>query len=314
MATIINKLNELLGKENFYDIFGQHIKLSPQLPVVFIVGLPRSGTTPLAQLMIQRFRLGYVSNLIAKFWAAPEVGIALVREISQGAGSFSSLLNSQYGFTEGYEGHHEFGYFWRRWFDFKETHYLDRDAQAQVDVKRLKKSLSVMEKAWQRPLFFKNAAALPLQTAFLANILPTSMFIHIKRDPLDVAASLLKGRRKYMGDETKWFSIKPREYTFLKNKSVPEQIAGQIYYTQKEIDKQLEQVPPHRKFTLMFSDLFPNADYELHRIGRFLKDNYPDIEERKIELPMLSRVSESQEEPFLLKIKKFLTNMSEEEA
>jgi len=314
MMNIITKLNELLAKEMPFDDFHKDINLIPELPVIFIVGLPRSGTTPLAQLLIQRFRLGYVSNLIAKFWNAPELGISLTREISDDPGKMlSSALESNYGFTAGYEDHHEFGYFWRRWFDFGETHYLDQNAQSSVDVKGLQKALSVMEKIWERPLFFKNPAALPLQTAFLASILSTSLFVHIKRGHTDVAISLFNGWQKRMGDTTRWFSIKPREYPFLKDKPIPEQIAGQVFYTQKEIDNQLRLVPDQRKICLSFSDLCEDPDHELERIGCFLKNNYPNIDERDVALPALSPSSENMDSDLLHQIETCLKRLNSQE-
>lgn len=309
MRRIIKNLNQLLDKEKIINDFSGGANPSPLLPVIFITGLPRSGTTPLAQLIIHRFRVGYMSNLIARFWAAPEAGIALVREISQDAGRITSSLDSHYGFTKGYEGHHEFGYFWRHWFDFEETHFLDHEAQAKVDINNLKKTLSAMENEWERPLFFKNTAALPLQTAFLADILPTSIFIHIKRDPLAVASSLLKGRKKYMGDANRWFSIKPKEYTSLKKKSIPEQIAGQVYYTQKEINRQIALVPDKRKINLEFTNLCQNADNEINQIGGFLKSVYPGIEERHVKLPILNPPSGRIDPEFKDQIKALLNTL-----
>jgi hypothetical protein len=293
MTNLIATLNEFLEKKFFFDDLKKDLASTPQLPVIFIVGLPRSGTTPLAQMLIQRFRLGYASNLVARFWNAPELGIALTKEISADPGCGYSGLQSDYGFTSGYEGHHEFGYFWRRWFGFGETHYLDEDAQSKVDVQGLSKTLSAMEYLWQRPLFFKNPAALPLQTAFLAKILPTSLFVYIKRDQIPVAISLYKGRETYMKDANQWFSVKPREYPFLKKKKVPEQIAGQVFYTQKEIEKQIEQLPDHRKICLSFSDMCEDPDCVLSKIGGFLKSTYTNLEERAVSFPPLSPVQES---------------------
>ncbi|MFW5879616.1 MAG: sulfotransferase, partial [bacterium] len=87
MSNLIEKMNNLFVKEQPFGDFHKGIANAPQLPVIFIVGLPRSGTTPLAQMMVQRFRLGYVTNLIAKFWNSPELGIALTKELSSDPGT-----------------------------------------------------------------------------------------------------------------------------------------------------------------------------------------------------------------------------------
>jgi hypothetical protein len=299
---MINKLNQILAEKRTLLNCHERTSPEPRLPVVFIVGLPRSGTTPLAQMLIQRFRLGYASNLIARFWNAPELGIILTREISADPGGGSSGLESKYGSTSGYEGHHEFGYFWRRWFDFRENHCLDQDAQSRVDIKSLQKALSVMEYFWERPLFFKNPAALPLQTAFLARIFPTSLFVYIKRDHIPVAVSLFNGRQKHMDDPNRWFSIKPSEYIHLKDRSIPEQIAGQVYYTQREINRQLDVVPDQRRHDLSFPDLCRDPDNELDKIRDFLTSACDQIYDRDVSFSPLTPETETMDSSLMNRI------------
>ena len=43
----------------------------PSVPLLFIVGVPRSGTTLLYQLMCTHLDVGYVSNAMARWWMAP---------------------------------------------------------------------------------------------------------------------------------------------------------------------------------------------------------------------------------------------------
>ncbi|NBO54134.1 MAG: hypothetical protein EBU84_05990, partial [Actinobacteria bacterium] len=40
-------------------------------PLVFIVGVPRSGTTLLSQLFSRFLDVGYIDNIVARFWANP---------------------------------------------------------------------------------------------------------------------------------------------------------------------------------------------------------------------------------------------------
>ena len=44
---------------------------SQNYPIIFIVGVPRSGTTLLSQLLIEHLDIGYINNHIAKYWMAP---------------------------------------------------------------------------------------------------------------------------------------------------------------------------------------------------------------------------------------------------
>src|SRR2546422_969456 len=47
---------------------------APTQPIVFVVGVPRSGTTLLAQALAATGGFGYPDNFIARFWMAPFVG------------------------------------------------------------------------------------------------------------------------------------------------------------------------------------------------------------------------------------------------
>ena len=53
----------------------------PKLPVIFIVGAQRSGTTLLMQLMTQYFELSYPNNFIARYWDSPYIGAILYKNI-----------------------------------------------------------------------------------------------------------------------------------------------------------------------------------------------------------------------------------------
>ena len=47
--------------------------------LVFVVGLPRSGTTLLTQVLAYCLDAGYVNNFAARFWLAPVHGLRLSR-------------------------------------------------------------------------------------------------------------------------------------------------------------------------------------------------------------------------------------------
>ena len=97
-----------------------------QLPLIYIVGAPRSGTTLLSQVVSRFLDVGYINNLIARFWRRPSVGIHLSRLVLGGGGREQIAFESEHGTTPGAAGPHEFGYFWRHWLqlDAQPTHHL----------------------------------------------------------------------------------------------------------------------------------------------------------------------------------------------
>jgi len=93
---------------------------NPNLPIIFIVGAQRSGTTLLMQLMTSFFKLSYPNNFIARYWNVPFIGAVLYNSLSRNLNKKNNIdLHSDLGYTSGLEGPHEFGYFWKKWFPWE---------------------------------------------------------------------------------------------------------------------------------------------------------------------------------------------------
>jgi hypothetical protein len=211
---------------------------SPTHPVVFVVGLPRAGTTLVSQLLAHWGGFGFVSNLMARFWSAPTVGALLQKQILQTVPTSASSYSSEYGVTRGAAEPHEFGYFWDRWFDQEQgVHKLDERELSSVDGKGLRREIASMEAALGRPLVFKNNTWCTFQMAFLANLLPTALFVICERSPLYVAQSILIARKKRLGSQEHWWSVRPREYPTLRTRPWWIQIGGQVFHSIREMEE-----------------------------------------------------------------------------
>ena len=111
----------------------EHLYFQPvqeQLPNIFIIGAPRSGTTLLSQLITFVLDIGYINNFIARFWEAPLQGIRLSNIINTNLRQIS--FNSTHGVTSNLNGPHEFGYYWTASFrnDKRRENYSGRGSQA----------------------------------------------------------------------------------------------------------------------------------------------------------------------------------------
>lgn len=279
---ILQKMNKSLAIAERAHI--QHFAL-PQKPVIFVVGVPRSGTTILTQLLLSAFQIGYVNNIVAKFWEAPYIGSVLAKSLKENQQDLNIGRDSNYGFTSEYEGPHEFGYFWRRWFRYEDSHQIEGSQIDKEEVKILQQEVTAMESVFEAPMLFKNPAALSLNIDFLAETFPTSIFIHIHREPFFNAQSLLLGREKYGTSRDDWFSVKPKEYAWLKEKSVEEQIAGQTYYTQKRIEDCLQSLSTKRQLTISYKSFCEQPLDYLQKIESLLQLSNYSLQKRNSDLP-----------------------------
>lgn len=203
-----------------------------RFPTVHVVGAPRSGTTLATQLAARHLEIGYINNLIAAFWKAPVTGIRLSQKVLGDVTPTS--LASEFGRTSRVEDPHEFGYFWRRLLQSPEYRELSDEEAAAVDWDRLARVLTQMTAAFGRPVLFKSfqlAAAMDHVQA----VLPSTCFVWVRRDPVATARSILKLRDRFLGDRSRWASIKPRDHDELAQRTVWEQVAGQALSLDRSI-------------------------------------------------------------------------------
>ncbi len=241
--------------------------IEPAYPTVFIVGPQRSGTTLLMQMMLRYFSVGYVSNLVARFWMAPYVGLLINRPYFRNA-QFDPELASDLGYTQGHDGPHEFGYFWGRWFGHGKTHCLDESELESIDSALLSKELAAMESVHDLPFVFKNLIYCSLNIPFLSDILPKSIFLTCVRDPLFVAQSTLESRERLYGTRRAWIGLRPSEVEDLEPYDPVRQVAGQVVLAQKRIREDLSALSGNRWIEVSYKELCEAPEACLERIKR----------------------------------------------
>jgi LPS sulfotransferase NodH len=198
-------------------------------PFLFVIGLPRSGTTLLSQLLAYCLDAGYINNFAARFWLAPLHGVRLARTLVGHEVPVS--FASDHARTATLSEIHEFGYFWRYW--LKKHTFEDvvhaREREETIDWPGFKRTLLNVQQELGGPFVAKNMLGI-YHTAKLREVLEKVVYVYVERDPLDVAISILDARRRYYSDPATWWSYVPVEYPLLKDRDYWEQIAGQIHY------------------------------------------------------------------------------------
>ena len=196
----LERLNSILApyqEEDYKD-------LPETYPTLQIIGAPRSGTTLLSQLISAHLDVGYINNLIAAFWRAPVYGIRLSRKLlmKQPVTSYDSLC----GRTSGIEEPHEFGYFWFSMLGYEEM-LQGSVSDGQIDWNRLATILKNMSEAYGKPVVFKNFL-ISWHMEKMLEFLPKTCFVHISRDPVNNALSMLDLRMHHWRTYEKWASMK----------------------------------------------------------------------------------------------------------
>lgn len=234
--------------------------------ILFIVSVPRSGSTLLSQLICQALEVGYISNFVARYWSAPLVGMQRANH------QMTNLsLSSDLGNTSGQYDPHEFGYFWQYWFHHTDTDELSDDEIGDLPWKEVKEELNSIAGYWKKPLVIKSIVHTNFKIRKLAQVFPNSKFLFIRREPQFVMQSILQSRIKRYGSPEVWWSIRPREVQHLQSRSVSEQIAHQVHLTKTRIEAQLAELPPDRKLAITYEQLVENPSTIISKVSHLLK-------------------------------------------
>ncbi|MPY86451.1 MAG: sulfotransferase family protein [Luteitalea sp.] len=234
---------------------------TPQQPMVFIVGAPRSGTTLMLQWLAASKRFAYPSNLLARFFGAPYIGSRIQQLLTDPDMDYrDELLSSEpeglawisdVGKTRGMLQPHEFSYYWRRFFPIDQAQKLT-DAQLEAsDPEGFAAGWAAIEAVFGKPIAAKGIL-LQYNLAQLAQWLPKSIFVHTQREPVHNIRSLLRARHSVYGTHAAWFSVRPPEFEWLKHEDPYTQVAGQVLFTNESITRELALLMPHRAIPIEY--------------------------------------------------------------
>lgn len=195
-------------------------------PFIFVIGAPRAGTTLLAQAIAYCYKVGYITNVAARFWLTPLVGIDLSHSVLGYDPAFDmgcQFFKSSCGRTRGGGGLHEFGYFWQRWL-------CPAGSPIPMDVTQgLYLELAAIQNRLGAPLVMKGAIIAMYHRVISRIVGLDVVWVNIERDLQDNCISILDARRAYFGNDHAWFGY---EIPGLRERAEPlgahDQIAMQV--------------------------------------------------------------------------------------
>lgn len=260
------------------NINGNYGYSQPKLPILLLMGCPRAGSTVFLQWLANLNLFSYPSNLIARFFKNPYIGIRTQQsllEFDKGNQLNFSIskddFSSNLGKTKGALNPSEYWYFWREYFKFGDINKLTENELKEVDFDCFLQKLVAFEYLTTKPLAMKGML-LNWNISFLQERFDNFIFLDIKRDAFFNAQSLYFARKKFFNDVNKWYSFKPPEYKFIKELNPIEQVAHQVFYTQKVVDDAFENIPSKNKIRVNYEDFCLNPESILNQIIEKYKD------------------------------------------
>ena len=253
---LISKEKKLIERYNNRDF-----------PIVFVLSVPRSGTTFLSQFIADNFDIAFINNYMSKYFLAPLY--ALIKFERKGQKDLQSY-QSDLGNTKGDHAPHEFGYFWQYYLNHSQHDHLSDEELDLVDWEMLRKELYGISAHQQKPLMIKSLVYTDYYIERLAKEFPNSKFIYIKRDPVYVFQSIYESRIKRYGSPDIWWSIRPRNWMKQTGKSPLEQIAYQYQDVSRHIESSLAKLENNRKITIQYEDLVAKPKEHIQSLAKII--------------------------------------------
>jgi len=254
----------------------------PHWPPIFIIGVPRSGTTLFYQLMTHSFHIAYLPNIANTFYGCPIVATTFGRRLCP---SYRSRFQSTFGYEAGCLAPSEAGNLWNRWFphEGKEGfNYTPSGYLKERDIRDIRGVVANMEKLFQAPFVSKNVK-MSVRIPALHDVFPQAIFLVVHREPWHTAVSLLRMRRKNRLD---WWSTMPQEMDKLWQMPDFEQVCYQIYYIEKNMERDIAAYFPQNVWQIHYQEVCQAPEEVVHQVQNFLKEKGIPMKQKEKELSL----------------------------
>lgn len=233
-------------------------------PAVFILGAPRTGSSYLYQLVAHAWRPPFFDNRCNELFPATPV-LGLLSQFARGA-SLQVRFESRFGKTTGEEQPSEASAVMRGWFGG--GHPSQRVSRTTLPgrLTHLLRTLDAIARLFDCPLLIKNAWNC-FRVEHLARELHEAVFIWIRRDVRDAAASDLAARIAVYGDASAWSSATPSNLTALRRLPPWAQVVENQFEFNQAIGRALAIFAPTRHVDVWYEDVRRAPEAELDRIS-----------------------------------------------
>ncbi len=244
----LRAINQLVSGLDHFAVSSGTREVTP----VFVIGLPRSGTTLVYELLVQAFDTAFLSRLYNYTFGLPNITARLTKNLSVDP---APKYESYYGRIPGILSPAENYSLWKKWFPTHPVlgHYVPVGAVNEKMKVELNRLIGSMTEISGKQYVFKNVYS-SLFFNLLMKVFPGARTVLVRRDLESVAASVLKRRSEY-GGTSRWWSVMPPFTRDIVGKSLLEQVAFQCVRTEQLIERHLNDCAPGRCFTVQYAEV-----------------------------------------------------------
>lgn len=174
-----------------------------QIPIIFVVGIQRTGSTLVSQFIEKNFDFFPVGNFNSVF---KHSAYYLHKWFSLLYKQSNTSYKNFYGISKGFYSIGDCYELWDRWFG--KNHYIIPEIISDKKEDNLRNYFTTLFSAYKRPLLTKNNRNSLLLPVFERNF-KNAFFVVVKRDPVAVIRSTIKASKDFFGDESMLWGLYP---------------------------------------------------------------------------------------------------------
>lgn len=255
-------MNKINTTENIlFDRFAASVEAA-DVPLIFVLGSPRTGSTLVYQILVNYFNFFYFSNFIAdNFPEHPSVGAALDQVMNPR--SFIDY-ESKFGKTEGVWGPSEASAVFRNWFGGEHPAQTKSCNILPGQELHFLKSMKSIYALTGRPILSKNAWNC-FRIAAIMRLFPQAHFVWVRRDIGESAVSDLAARYR-RGGATVWNSATTSNYLEIQKLPYWQQVVEQQFEYNKSVEADLQQFSHGQFIEIWYEEICGDIERQLSRL------------------------------------------------
>jgi len=249
------------AEDVLFDRFASALDTT-DVPLVFILGSPRTGSTLVYQVLINYFDFFYFSNFIADHFSVyPAVGAVLDQALNP---RDITAYESEFGKTKGMWEPSEASAIFKNWFGGEHPSQTKSSNVLSGQDVHIQKTMKSIFSLTGRPVLSKNAWNC-FRIAAIMELFPRSSFVWVRRDIRESAISDLASRYKH-GGATIWNSATPSNYLEIQKLPYWQQVVEQQYEYNKTIEADLRQFSRGQFIEVWYEEMCRDAEGQVARL------------------------------------------------
>jgi len=230
-------------------------KAARDVPVVFVVGIHRTGSTLVAQFLADTFPFFPIGNFSTLFRKSSFIPYRLATPfLRQGS---KKHYRNYYGISTGLYAIGDAYEFWDQWFG--KDHYTAAGMSDHRKAENLKQHFINIHQACKRPLITKNNRN-SLMIEDLYRLFPKAFFIVVERDALSVIRSTIQASRDFFGMGDLWGLLPDESFNPNDFENLQEAATVQYLELNRKIEFQLANLPPEAYIKISYGEFCRNPE------------------------------------------------------